>query len=470
MPDEIAGAGAAVAEGIGGGAGPEGGEGGGAPEPESEPGTPGETPGEGGGETPAGEEPAEGAEGEPAEPAEGEGEGEEAEPEPEDLETDGRRIDDKTRKAIAKLKKVDPLAAKAVAEAYFRENAYKKQFPTVQAARAAKATLDSLGGDEGITALQGEVESFRTEIKQMANGDPELIGQLYESDPRGLELSTGASIKFIGSKDADAFDRVVIPPMVTRLEKAGMYTSIPALLKLIQDGKGQEAYDLTLEIQKWLSDAKSMQKEQMDLAGRKDPEREAVAREREELATQKTKMFDDATGVDVNRMNNTALKRAIDPLFRELKLDADGRREFTNGLQQRIWKMMKEDSTFQMQQRAIAKKGDVQERAEFISGKFQELLPEAFRRYRNSLYPNYSKLKVVPKPKVAAGAAPTNGKKPAAAAAPVTTGATIKINYRPKFTDVNWSKTPDVMWLTGHAVLTSGKSVQFDRNLPANKM
>jgi hypothetical protein len=429
-----------------------------------------ETPTEGAeggeGET-GGEGAAEGEGGEPAGPTtedgtEGEG-GAEAESDGSEYETDGRKIDDATKKALAALKKVDPASAKRVAEAYFKRDAYQKVFPTVHEARGAKATIEALGGQQGIQDLQSEVGDYRTEITQFAKGDPELINNLWEANPEGVEMSTAASIALIGEKDADMFDRVIAPAMVARLEKAGLYKALPTLANFIKEGKGQEAYDLLLNISKFFDNAKTLQAKQLDLKQRVDPERKKFDQERQEFEQQKSREYEGRIAVNANQLNNKAMSKVVEPFFREIKLSTDGRRRFVQNLQSEVWAAMKADKAFQMQARTIQKKGDAGETADFISEKFEELLPGIFRTLRNSLYPNYARMKG----KAPAAAAGKNG---AAAAAGANKNIALAAGARPKHNDVDWDKTSSLDWIRGNATLVNGKRIKFDVNAPANKI
>jgi hypothetical protein len=157
----------------------------------------------------------------------------------------------------------------------------------------------------------------------------------------------------------------------------------------------------------------------------------------------------------------------VDPFFKELNMPKEGRREFVQNLQSKVWAAMKEDKAFQMQARTIQKKGDAQDTAEFISEKFAELLPGIFRTYRNSLYPNYAKLKGGKPP---AGKTGTNGAAAGGGTGTPAKKVTLGAGGRPKHTDVDWTKTSDIDWIKGKAVLVNGQKVEFDKNAPPNRL
>src|SRR5258708_1514836 len=443
--DQNAGAGAAGDQGAGAGAGT--GDGAGAGEGA------GAAEGEGAGAGEGGEGAGEGA-------AEGEGAGA-AEEEP-GLGPLDPKMDEQTRKDIAELKKLHPELAKKWGNDHFRRKAYDEEFPGgVNEARQIKATFEALGGQEGLDGLQGEVDDYRNEIKQFSEGDPALLTQLHEANPDSFVLAISNGIDLLAQKSPDLFDKAILPAMVARLEKAQMYSSVQELAALIKDGKGQEAYDLIAKIAGWLDKAKGLASKQIELKNKKDPEREKFEREKADFETKKFQDFEDSVATDVNRSNNIVTEKIVEPFFKQLNLKVDGRREFVNALNNRVWTLMKNDMPFQKAAKAIIGKGDRVRAARFTHAKFAELLPEEFRKLRDAMYPNFmkggSKVKAavagVGKGAAANGAGGGGG-----------TGA-AKVNYtggKPNRDDVDWAKTNDTYWIAGKAWLKNGKEVNWD--------
>ena len=170
------------------------------------------------------------------------------------ISTDARTMDKQTREAIAKLKKSDPAAAKLLAKQFYGRQAYEKEFPTVQDARQAKATIESLGGEEGISKLNEEVQDYRTEIEQFANGDPALIEQLYKCNPESTAKMVEAALDvFEKNNNVAALDQVILAPMVRRLQQVGLHGHLLKAAEFIKAGKGQEAYDTLGAVGEWLA-------------------------------------------------------------------------------------------------------------------------------------------------------------------------------------------------------------------------
>jgi hypothetical protein len=392
----------------------------------------------------------------------GDAEAAKAEDDLSDIETDGRKIDAATRKDIAELKKTNPAAAKKWAESYFRTQAVMKEFPeakniseVISQVRQAKATIESLGGEQGIQELQGEVADYREEIAQFAAGDVKLLEKLYDANPEATVTQAQNLMGLLEAKDMKAFDQALLPSLAKRLETSGLTRSVDNLIALVKKGDGQAAYDLLGEVKKWLGGIADKAKE-FGSSKPRDPREDVIAEREKALETKERESYERAIGSEVNKSNNSALSRVTADLFKELKLDNEGKREFIGALQSRVWAAMKADKGFQRLAHALKSKGDAEKTAKFVAAKFEELLPSQFERLRNAMYPNIGRTaKPTPKP---------NGAQQKVA--PIT----VQAGQRPKHDQVDWSKTTDMMWATGRAYLRDGKLVTGFKDAPPNRL
>jgi hypothetical protein len=381
------------------------------------------------------------------------------------IETDGRKIEAAARQALADLKKTNPTAAKVFKDAYFGNQAVIKEVPdakttgdVIKAIRGMTATLDAVGGDAGIAELQTEVGDYRNEIKQFAEGDPALLNTLYEANPEALVKSGQNLLELLATKDAKLLDDAILPTISKRFESARLYDSVVELSELIKEGKGQEAFDLTGKIGRWLGSVRDAAKRLTEgRAAAKNPEEERLTARQKELDEKEANIYTRDASANVDRLNNTEINKLTGPLARELKLSADGKADFENGLRSRIWKKMAADKVYIQRAQALRNKGDMDKHIRFVHNKFAELLQDEFETYRNIRYPNIG---AKPKPKPAPGVTP-NGQKPHV--------ITSVPGQRPKHQDIDWDKTPDVLYATGKAYLKNGQYVTFDRNSPPNK-
>ena len=396
-------------------------------------------------------------------------------PEAEGIDADGRKLDIQTRTALAQLKKMGAegaAAAKRLAGTYFRANNLVKELgvknlsEAVVKVRNQNATFEALGGEEGIEGMQTEISDYRREIDQFASGDPALLIQLNEANPEQFVTAIVNGLDLIGEKNPEGLDKALFPHIVAKLEKSGMYKAIGNLANLIKEGKGQEAYDLTAELSQWLTKAKTFADNQKTLKTQRNPEREALDRERKEIDQERRTNYNNAVSADVNKMNNLAQARIVEPFFKDLKLPNEGRREFVNALNSRIWKKMEGDKIFQRNASAKLDKGDAAEAARYVSAKFQELLPGEFRTLRDVMYPHI--VQKAPAKAAAKPGAPAAGNG-AGGGAPASDSSGFKLVAKmPAPSEIDWGpgKTTEEMYHVGRgegrAILKTGAKIRFD--------
>ena len=238
------------------------------------------------------------------------------------IATDARTMDKQTRETIAELKKTNPVAAKLLAKQFYGRQAYEKEFPTVQEARQAKATLESLGGEEGITELQNEVTDYRKEIEQFWNGDRGLIESLYKGNPESTVKMVEAALDvFRDNNNVAALDQVILGPMVQRLQQVGLHSHLLKAAEFIKNGKGQEAYDTLGAIGEWLSKLTGDAEKSATNRTVKDPREEQLTQREQRLQQQEKENFDRSIASEVNELNNRALGKTIGSFFKEVNLD-----------------------------------------------------------------------------------------------------------------------------------------------------
>jgi hypothetical protein len=403
------------------------------------------------------------------EPEAAEAEGAEAEF---DAEESARIGSAKLRDALGKFGKADKAAARELKNVYFEREAILKEFPEARSAKDAireirtiKATLESIGGEPGIEEMQTEIGDWRDEAERFAAGEMSLINELGESNPEALGLAAANSLDWLAAHNGPAFDAAIVPALDARLEGAGFYSMLEALAENIQKGDGQTAWNnlqKTIEWAKTIRSNAGKQREGRQAMMNADP-REAEFAEREErLAAHEKSLNEGSINSYLTPLNNRALVKLVDPLMRDMKVRPEGRRDFVNVLQQKIWAAMKADKVFQKRAKALIAQGNHQASAEFIHDKFNELLPSFFMRQRNYLYPSW-------RPRANNGKVPVSGARPAAPAAPgqkkpgapAAPTSAIMIKEPLKGDDVDWKKTPQVLYIAGKAYGKNGKFYQW---------
>lgn len=392
-------------------------------------------------------------------------------PEHEDIEQDGRKMDQRTRDAIKKLSETDPEAAKAVRDAYFSKQSVMAEFPeckdlrqAIRSIRTQKATLEAVGGSEGIQKLQDDVKGWNTEMDQFAKGDRNLIEQLHNENPNSLMLAARNSLELLAEKNPNLLQQAMLPTFVNLAKTAELPKYLSEALKHCVDGKGQEAYDAIQKISVWLG---QLEKASGDITKNRDtvdPRTRELDERENRVKQSEQQSYDREISNGVTKLNNVAMDKITKNLFSQLKLNGEGRRDFTQSLMERVWAAMKLDKQFVTLSNSIKSKGDAQRTAQFVADKFEELLPDVFDKYKNIRYPSIPNRQAAPKNGAAPNGKPApNGKAPAAPAPKV--GDATMVMKKPASHEIDWTKTTDEMYHvgrgTGEAVLTNGKRVKW---------
>jgi len=391
-------------------------------------------------------------------------------PEREEISTDGRTIDKATRDAISRLEKTDKNLAKFVRDTAFRNQAVAKEFPeaknfkeVVSNIRTLKATLEAVGGSEGIESLETEVGDYRNEIQQFARGDRSLIEQLYEANPENTMVAARNALEVLGEKSAKLLDEAMLPSVVRRFNQAQLPQILAAVMKFCEEGKGQEAWDQAKRVHDWMTNLATQAGEISKNVKQVDPREQALTDRENKMNQREADHYDRTISNSVTKRNNDALGTVLTASFwKSIGYDGkdmgESRRDFTQGVMNRVWAAMKADKTFQKNAHAVKAKGDADRSAEFISDKFEELLPDIFRNYKNMRFPSRGAAKPAA-PAAKNGAAPANKAAAPAAAAAVT--------LKPKPQEIDWDKTTDEMFNIGGKVgkayrKDNGKLVQWN--------
>jgi hypothetical protein len=343
----------------------------------------------------------------------------------------------------------------------------------MRAIRAQKAAIDALGGEEGIDNLNSEVADYRKEIDQFAQGDPGLIEQLYEGDPKGVVSAAQNILELLGAKNMEQLDTVLLPHLANRLQQVGFVDYLVKAAGFCKEGKGQEAYDTLAELGKWWSNLKKDADGISQGRKQRDPREEEFQRRGQEADRREREFYDSQINTEVTRHNNTAIRRISAELIRDAKLKGEGLRDWEQNLLSRVLDTMRKDKAFQSRAKQIKAKGDVAATSRFINDKFMEVLPTVFRAYKNLRFPAIAAKKSSSAAATNKGGTASGGAMGGKAGAGTSGngaggsgGGALLVQTLPKRDQIDWTKTTDAMYHigrgTGEAVLKDGKRVKWD--------
>lgn len=387
------------------------------------------------------EEPAEDPSGEEAE-----GEDEEKETKPEETaERDGRRMPDNIRKAIAAAKDI-PGAAGALRDLYFSNNDYRAVFPKPEDAVAARSLIDEVGGPEGIKEIQSEREEWEAIDKGFAEGSPEFVKQIAESNPESFGKVAVNVINEFAARHQDQYKAYADTVAAnTVLSIPGLQDGLIELSRLHEQLAEHPQYQQA--IKNVVNGIVGLRDSSQQLQQKKVDPREQQLKERETAFEERRRAdFEDGVATEARNHLNASLKSEIDKVLNGRKVDDDAYGNIQAMVEREIEKRLGEVPGFESQLEAQYRTGNRERSVTYIKSQYDRITPEAVKKIVGPLYRNVS--------------APVQRVTPRVSAKPgertVAPGSVV-LREMPGRDEIDWSKTtmPDVM--SGKAVLTNGK-------------
>lgn len=423
------------------------------------------------------------------------GEADEAEPEgeePEDLTDDDEEIGDDgddgkaqaarkatekaVKAALEKLHAADPASAKLLRKTFYQQettiNGYRNVFPTPIAAREAYDLIEVSGGEAGIAKNKRDADSFASELNMIAKGEPAIIDELAKDAPQGLVKLTPYIVdRFRQVADEETVDRFAAGIMAPYFKDKGIIDGVRRAAELIGDGKGEDAYKKVVEIYNWLRGVESLAAKKAEV--RDSGRNSEIDRREQELNQREQREYHGRVGQTVTRRMNTIIEKHLSPYLRDaLKakrgLTTEQRRDLTQGVFNRIARILERDDTYQDRFRELLETGDLARIDRYVSSQLGLKIRKAVRgewQSRGFAGGNISRRATDKR-----GAGVTrNGQ----GGGGQGNGNRIVLGRKPEGSQIDWSKDKSRMRYTGRmingihmgeATLKDGKIVRWDWN------
>lgn len=356
--------------------------------------------------------------------------------------TQSKTSTDPVKDALNKMRESDPKVSATLRKEHF-ENLDFRKIGTPAELRALKESFDLVGGEEGIQQLQSDAEEFAQTLTRVANGDPSILDEIISDSRDGFLKLASESLNRARQVDSQKYESMLIPHFATLLKEKGVSPLASRALKYIQEGKQQEAYDLTKEIVDWMAGLE--QSAQQSQQRREDDPRDKELREREEkLRNEEQNSYHRKVGEAANGQMRTTISKSLAPYFKaKPNLTREQRADLESGVYTEISNSLKGNQRYQQQLQAHLKKGSSPEDiARFVNSYVDSMAPAAVKAVW-----------------ARRGFGATNGAKPQQKSSTTV----VVMNKPPNSEDVDWSKDRDRMrHMSGEATLKSGKVVKWD--------
>lgn len=282
--------------------------------------------------------------------------------------------------ALKALRAQNPKVAEALRKAHFGHQQYAKSFPTPAEAQQAKESLESIGGFEGITALQSKAASVDLIDEGIASGNKELIDDIFSD----ANLSKGFAEKLIPysldklqESNPKAYESVMRPHVVASLEEAGLGAVFQYVIQALEGNKPEDAKNIVLRAKQWLDGEK--QQAQRAKPAADDPERMKLENDRKEFEKQRDQQFKDDVNRDVLSHRDTEIEKALAPYLKIRKLAGETKDDFVTGVRNEVKAILFKDASYNNQIKAHFSnpKRDKNQIATYMKSKVQGAVPQA---------------------------------------------------------------------------------------------
>jgi hypothetical protein len=368
---------------------------------------------------------------------------------------DARRGPESMRAALKAASEAAPEQAaqlKALGASYFREQAYRKEFPTVAEATSAKQLIESVGGVDGVAALQQRDSQYQADDALLMAGDPAVFERFAKDAPEGFAALAPHYLEKLGSINPQALQAAVVPYAVGMLKNAGFVDTLKAIYNETDAAKAKQ---MVASVFNWFAQ-QEQQAGQMAQKPAKSPATDRIKQQETALQNERTQLFDSGVATVVNTAVNPEMTKTVDQYAKQYKLNPKQAEHFKQTLQQRVIQEMGNDKVYgqQVAIRRANKTRTHQSVGSYIASEFNRRLTTAAHAVATEIYGA---------PRGSSAGTPKPGSGVVKADAPKTApnGGPVRVTTRPSEDAIDHNKTSTIDLISGRARLKNGRYVTW---------
>lgn len=367
----------------------------------------------------------------------------------EDAEGDGRVIPQNLRTLLGELNAKDPKLGKQLKGLFFQDRALKQAFPGgVPEAVKTREAIDSLGGEEGIAAINGEREEWAALDQQFEAGDPKFIENIAAESPEGFAKLVPVALDKLGQAHPEQYQHLAGRIIHNALANAEFVNAVRALKASASDPAKVAA--ICEDMEKWAGEIRDLATK---VPERKiDPERQKLDADKKTFEEQKFQTFQASVMVDATNHIEAGIERELTSQLKTKgvdvaklkKTDPESYSLLVKNVDAEIGKALNGNKVFVSQRNSILQGMDKEKLLKFIKPNIDKVLPDAAKRVARAFYATTP----TQKPN---GQQPPNGNPP-----PTPPG---KLNKQPLPEQVDNSRTTQEMKWNNQAYLKGRKEM-----------
>lgn len=309
----------------------------------------------------------------------------------EDAEGDGRVIPQNLRTLLGELNAKDPKLGKQLKGLFFQDRVLKQNFPGgVPEAIKAREAIDSLGGEEGIQAINSEREEWAALDTQFEQGDPKFIENIAAESPEGFAKLVPVALDKLGQTNPEQYQHLAGRIIHNALANAEFVNAVRALKSAAADPAKVAA--ICDDMEKWAGEIR-------DLATRVperkiDPERQKLDAEKKTFEEQKFQTFQASVMVDATTHIEAGIERELTAQLKTKgvdvaklkKTDPESYSLLVKNVDGEIGKALNANKVFVSQRNAMLQGMDKEKLLKFIKPNIDKVLPDAAKRVARAFY------------------------------------------------------------------------------------
>jgi hypothetical protein len=320
----------------------------------------------------------------------------------------------------------------------------------LQALRAASEAIEAHGGMEGLQELADSAEATRVLEQGMDEGDPVLVNMWAENSPEGFKAAGRPYLERLEQLDLAAHDYVVSPTLAKTLTRCGVFQSMNDLKTAIA---GEKLDDIKRHFDALESFYNELQRFAR-AAKAPDPlkaDRDKLALEREEMATERTKSFYGGIRSDVNTQVMAYTNRLLRQELHGRKMRVETANRLRKQINEDLAEAVNNAPGYADRYKATMNGGDHDRAVQFIVAAARQKLPMVIKRVLRDFNLS-SAVAGNPRRTVSGGGA--------------RAGTSSTVAGRPKTDEVDFSRTDKATWIGslgrhGEAWLKNGKKAKW---------
>lgn len=345
---------------------------------------------------------------------------------------------------IKQLKGSDPKAAQELERAVFGWNQFRTTYPDgIKGVQKLASIVDSIGGEEGLQALESERAEWAALDEKFTAGDPAFVTAIAESDPNAFAAIVPHALTHFAKTNPELYSHLM----------AGVVTNTvqPIAAELYQALAGDEKYKaLAQKLATWFNGLDEQAKTRPQ--PKVDPEREKLTREREEFENQKVQAIHDSVKTELSGFNASLVESLLAKEYakngsnwQQFKAKSpDSAKVLIYNCLTELGRISDPKNDLDKSYRAYIQAGQKDRAVRLLKSRMEEFAPKAVQRMSRA-FGGFSSGK--PKPTTELNG---NGQQPQ---------GERQLPQMPDRKDIDWSRTTNDMILSGKAFLKNQKQM-----------